>query len=121
MDACQGMASPRTQISHAMNQERHAKVRAIFLDVIKTPNDQKEAVLSKACGSDADWRREVEALLAQHLPDTIPIAGPGLAVPPQVDASQDDSAASWSGQPDLPSSTTESDRDFEPGFIVTKR
>ena len=40
------------------------EIRRIFLDVVQRPAAERGAALAESCGSDADLRREVEALLA---------------------------------------------------------
>src|SRR5688572_28492938 len=43
--------------------ERLAKAEAVFHDALELPADQREAFLQKACGDDAELRREVAGLL----------------------------------------------------------
>lgn len=49
-----------------MNADRHAQVKAIFLEACALPPEKRGAFLSQACTNDADLRGEVERLLSHH-------------------------------------------------------
>lgn len=49
-----------------MNADRHARVKAVFLEACATPVDQRRAFLSRACANDLDLQGEAERLLSHH-------------------------------------------------------
>ncbi len=49
--------------------EQHARAKAIFLEACGLPAEEQAAFLQRACGDDAPLVRQVEILLAHHLPD----------------------------------------------------
>ncbi len=49
-----------------MNSDRHARVKAIFLEASALPVDQRRAFLSRVCPNDLDLQGEVERLLSHH-------------------------------------------------------
>ena len=67
-----------------MDRERHARVKAIFVEVCNLSASEREARLVAACGDDAALRAEVEVLLAWHT--ETPTAGVATAqlTPPGV-------------------------------------
>jgi len=58
-----------------MTPEQHARIKQLFLEVRGLPPDQRPAFLDRACAGRDDLRREVAALLAQHV--SVPEASGG--------------------------------------------
>ncbi|HYE94626.1 MAG TPA: serine/threonine-protein kinase, partial [Rubricoccaceae bacterium] len=58
--------------------DRHARVSALFLDALDRPTDARAAWLAASC-DDTDIRREVAALLTQHVAETGLLDRPALA------------------------------------------
>ena len=54
-----------------MTQERHARVKEVFLEALACSAEQREALLASRCEDDPSLRREVEELLAHHDDRTI--------------------------------------------------
>ena len=61
-----------------MNAQHKALTEQIFLQAVEVPVDQRPVFLERACGGNADLRREVDSLLEHHRPETI--GGAPLAV-----------------------------------------
>jgi serine/threonine-protein kinase len=51
-----------------MTPERHAQIKAAFLEVVDAPRDRWPELLRRECGGDTDLEREVASLLDEHLP-----------------------------------------------------
>src|SRR5262245_29409038 len=47
-----------------MNPDRWQRLQHLFHDALKLPRDQRSTFLDARCGTDAELRHEVEALLA---------------------------------------------------------
>ena len=62
--------------------DRHERVTKLFLEACKLPADQRAELLVRECGSDAQMRREVEAMLgADTKPEgflDVPVLGEGF-------------------------------------------
>ena len=56
-------AFPRGSV---VSDERHARVKALFLDACRRPADARRKFLVQACGDDVDLLQEVETLLLHH-------------------------------------------------------
>lgn len=52
-----------------MTPERFAKVKAVFLDAIERPADERAGVILERCGGDGELAAHVHALLANHTRD----------------------------------------------------
>ena len=56
------------------------RVQKLFVQAVALPNDQRETLLSEACGEDTELRQRVEALLRAHdAPDSLLDVGPEQA------------------------------------------
>jgi predicted Ser/Thr protein kinase len=49
-----------------VSADRHAKAKAIFLEVCELPPDLRAAFVAQACGGDESLRQEIERLLGHH-------------------------------------------------------
>src|ERR1035438_7513960 len=76
----------------AMNPERLRQIEELYHLAGERAPDEREAFLTEACGSDADLRRDVLALLAQD-PEAGPMERPVLQV--AADLLADSPSASW--------------------------
>lgn len=47
-----------------MTPEQYERIRAVYLEALSKPSEEREAFVRAACGEDDDLRREVESLLA---------------------------------------------------------
>ena len=54
------------KISEAMNSEREQKITNIFHSAVSREGAERRAFLDRACASDPELRREVEALIESH-------------------------------------------------------
>ena len=54
-----------------MTQERHARIKAVFLEALACSIEQREALLLRRCEDDPSLRLEIEELLAHHDERTI--------------------------------------------------
>jgi serine/threonine protein kinase len=64
--------------------ERHARVKAIFVEACGLPPDERPAFVIEACGGDGELQREVESLLAHHR------EGEGDSTPPSPSIAERD-------------------------------
>ena len=65
--------------SDPMTPERYQRIEELFGRALERHGDDRTRVLDEACRGDADLRREVEALLAEHERAGSFLAGPPLA------------------------------------------
>jgi hypothetical protein len=67
-----------------MGEAQHSRARDLFLEALDRPPGERSAHLDRACGENADLRREVESLLSHHDPVSLfdkPVEGaPDLPV-----------------------------------------
>ncbi len=54
-----------------MTNERHALIRAVFLEAASAPAALRSAFLDRRCGDDDELRAEVEKLLLHHVQETL--------------------------------------------------
>jgi serine/threonine-protein kinase len=59
--------------------ERWDAITSIFADAVELPPGERAAFVAKACGTDADLRREVESLLTAHESDAGFLESPAVA------------------------------------------
>lgn len=52
-----------------MTSERFAKVKAVFLEALERPPEDRESVIKDRCGADVELAAEVRALIANHTRD----------------------------------------------------
>lgn len=70
-----------------MTPDRHAAIRAIFLEVISSPEAQRSSLLAERCQDDKELRVEVEQLISNHTAEPPAAASssptvPSVAAPP---------------------------------------
>jgi len=71
-----------------MTPEEYAKVKAVFIDAIELPPDQRLSWLDQVCGKNSTLRQQVDGLLRHHFPDSIlsdsaaPVLKPALGDEP---------------------------------------
>lgn len=57
-----------------MNKDLHQRAKRIFLEIVRSPGDDREKLLARLCADDSDLRSAVEVLL-QHHQETSDAAG----------------------------------------------
>jgi hypothetical protein len=110
--------------------ERHQKVKELFLEACRRDASERAAYLDEVCGQDKQLRREVQSLLAHHQPGSSfldPVMDPGVLAgatvlmrsPNQagdstfIRGSSQASTTQLDDPPDVPA--------FEPGAIINDR
>ncbi len=94
-----------------MDAARWQRIDEVFAAALEQPDGQRRDFLDRACGDDAELRREVESLLANHGDEAFLASGggdeaaqllvsAGHASAPDGAPEADDSAAVRAGQPD---------------------
>ncbi len=100
-----------------MTPEQHARAKEIFLQACILPAHDQTAFLQRACGDDAALLRQVEVLLAHHLPDaaSVTLGAPGAAAQLSAlhRAIESDVAATARAQPSVEA--------FPPGTLIAGR
>src|SRR5688572_900147 len=80
------MTSPRRR-GAVLSAERWQAIDAIFADAVERPAAERSTFVARACGTDAELRREVESLLAAHDGDTDFLETPHAAARDTTDLS----------------------------------
>jgi tetratricopeptide (TPR) repeat protein len=66
------------------------RIKAVFLEALETPADQRPAFLDRACGPDTEVRRRVEVLLRAHEASSRVLDHPVWGTPPEPAVAFDD-------------------------------
>ena len=76
MDHDSRLVAPRTRPrEYAVNGQKHARIKSIFLEVVEAPEQQRDTILHRVCAGDQELIDEVKSLLDHHDRETLILAG----------------------------------------------